>query len=376
MTPIKLNRSQASVVATLLIAITLNVAASVRYAGFFSLPVFINLFDDNAFIGIASIGMTFVILSGGIDLSIGSMIGFTSIASALLVEHAHIHPLLSAVIVLVAGVLFGALQGLLIAQFEIAPFLVTLAGLFFLRGAAYVLSLESIALTHPFYRWLQSARLPFGSTSIPPTALFFFVVALVGLYVATQTRFGRSVYAIGGSAASSLLMGLPVKKITVGIYAVSGFCGALAGLTYAVYTSSGNATAAVGLELDVIAAVVIGGTLLTGGQGSMIGTVLGVLILGSIQTITIFDGTLNSWWTRIVIGGLLFFFVVLQKLLSQLWIRRSRKFRALALVMVTVLFVGANAFYCPAGMVHDCRQTALITHMPRKVSPKISRRES
>jgi ribose/xylose/arabinose/galactoside ABC-type transport system permease subunit len=311
-----LQRQNASLVATILIALVLFGLASLRYDGFFSLGVFVNLIDDNAFLGIAAIGMTFVILSGGIDLSVGSMIGVTSVASALLVERAHWHPASSAVFILACAAIYGAFQGYLVARFNIAPFLVTLAGMFFLRGLGYTLSLESIALTHPLYRQIQAARIPLGSSSLPLTGLLFLAMLALGVFMAGWTRFGRGIYAIGGNTQSALLMGLPVVRTQIGIYCVSGFMAALAGLTYSVYTSSGNATAAMGLELDVIAAVVVGGTLLTGGRGSVIGTAVGVLILGTIQTIITFEGTLSSWWTRIVIGLLLFFFVVLQKLLS------------------------------------------------------------
>lgn len=321
---LRLSRSQASLIATVLIAIVLVIGAALRYKGFLSLPVFMNLVDDNAFLGIAAIGMTFVILSGGIDLSMGSMIGFTSIAGALLVERAHYHPLLASVAVLAAGALFGLFQGFLIARFEIAPFLVTLAGMFFLRGAAYSLSLESIALTHPAYGALESLRIPLGPTSLPFTGTLFVLVALAAIFLAGQTRFGRGVYAIGGNANSAQLMGLKTARITMMIYTLSGALAALAGLTFALYTQSGNATAATGLELDAIAAVVIGGTLLTGGQGSILGTLVGVIILGLIQTIITFEATLSSWWTRIVIGALLFFFVALQKLLSTLWQKRAQ----------------------------------------------------
>src|SRR5699024_12207752 len=130
------------------------------------------------------------------------------------------------------------------------------------------------------------------------------------------TRFGRTVYAIGGSEASSTLMGLPVARTKVLVYAISGFCSGLAGVLYTFYTLSGYALTAVGTELDAIAAVVIGGTLLTGGYGSVLGSVLGVLVLGTIQTLITFDGTLTSWWTKIFIGALLLIFIVLQKVLT------------------------------------------------------------
>ena len=139
---------------------------------------------------------------------------------------------------------------------------------------------------------------------------------LAALWLAHATRFGRTVYAIGGNARSAALMGLPVGATLMRVYAMSGFCAALAGLTMTVYMLSGYSLHAVGLELDAIAAVVIGGTLLTGGVGYVAGTVVGVLILGIIQTLVIFNGTLSSWWTRIVVGILLFLFCVAQRLIE------------------------------------------------------------
>jgi simple sugar transport system permease protein len=131
-----------------------------------------------------------------------------------------------------------------------------------------------------------------------------------------RTRFGRTVYALGGSESSALLMGLPVARTKVLVYVVSGFCSGLSGLLFSFYTLSGYSLTAIGTELDAIAAVVIGGTLLTGGFGFVWGSVLGVLVLGTIQTIITFEGTLSSWWTKIFIGGLLLVFIILQRLLT------------------------------------------------------------
>lgn len=356
----KLMNSQNSALwASIFIGLLLFVIAGVRYTNFFSLPVIMNLVDDNAFLGIAAVGMTFVILSGGIDLSVGAMIGLTSIASALLVEKQGWHPGTAAISLVFFGALFGAFQGFLIARFSIAPFLASLAGLFCLRGLAFTLSLESIALTHPFYSTLSSMTIPMGIASLRLTAMLFIATVAVGFFVARWTRFGRSVYAIGGNAISAELMGLPVRRSTIFVYAISGFCAALAGVAYTLYTSSGNATAATGLELDVIAAVVIGGTLLTGGRGSILGTLVGVLILGTIQTIITFEATLSSWWTRIVIGLLLLFFVTFQKFLT-MWAdnrfrtppttprtttTRSSKSEALARTRVEKAVVGITAFF-------------------------------
>ena len=139
------------------------------------------------------------------------------------------------------------------------------------------------------------------------------VIVLIAAVVLAWTRFGRTVYAIGGNANSAMLMGLPVGRTRIGVYTISGLCSAIGGLLLSFYMSSGDPLHAIGMELDAIAAVVIGGTLLTGGSGYVIGTVLGITVLGLIQTIITFQGTLSSWWTRIVIGGLLFLFVLLQR---------------------------------------------------------------
>ena len=142
------------------------------------------------------------------------------------------------------------------------------------------------------------------------------VVVLIAFFVLHRTRFGRTVYALGGSESSALLMGLPVARTKVLVYVVSGFCSGLSGLLFSFYTLSGYSLTAIGTELDAIAAVVIGGTLLTGGFGFVSGSVLGVLVLGTIQTIITFEGTLSSWWTKIFIGGLLLVFIILQRLLT------------------------------------------------------------
>jgi simple sugar transport system permease protein len=179
-----------------------------------------------------------------------------------------------------------------------------------------LISVDSIGIDHGFQNALAGLRWPAaGSASLSIGAVVSLVVVAVGVLVARGTLFGRTVYAIGGSEQSAALMGLPVAFTLVRVYALSGFCAALAGVLYSVYTLSGYSLHATGLELDAIAAVVIGGTLLTGGSGHVLGTLFGVLVLGLIQTLIAFDGTLSSWWTRIVVGGLLLLFCLLQRLL-------------------------------------------------------------
>jgi ribose/xylose/arabinose/galactoside ABC-type transport system permease subunit len=192
---------------------------------------------------------------------------------------------------------------------------VTLAGMFLARGLCYLISIDSISIGEEFFTSVSQTRIPLGpDASLSIGAVIALAVVAVGIWLAHFTQFGRTVYAIGGNEQSALLMGLPVRSTLVGIYALSGFCSALAGVVFAFYMLSGYGLHAVGLELDAIAAVVIGGTLLAGGVGYVFGTLFGVLMLGLIQTLIMFDGTLSSWWTKIVIGALLLVFCVLQRL--------------------------------------------------------------
>ncbi len=163
---------------------------------------------------------------------------------------------------------------------------------------------------------MAQSRIKFGQSFVSPTVIIALVVVIVAAYVLAYTRLGRDVYAIGGNQQSALLMGLPVARTKIAVYTISGLCSAVGGILLSFYTLSGLPLIGVGMELDAIAAVVIGGTLLTGGYGYPLGTVLGVLVLGIIQTLITFDGTLSSWWTKIVIGGLLFAFILLQRLVG------------------------------------------------------------
>jgi ribose/xylose/arabinose/galactoside ABC-type transport system permease subunit len=305
------SRQQIPLLTTAAVWILLYVAAGLYFDRFFTSRVFVNFFKNNAVLGIAAAGLTFVILSGGIDLSVGAMIAFTSVIIAVLVERRGVHPLPAMAVALAAGAAFGAVMGCLIAFYKLPPFLVTLAGMFLARGLALVVNRESIGINHRFYAALRDFN--FNYFHIPATV--FVAVIAVGMYVARYTRFGRNVYAIGGNENSAVLMGLPVRLTKVAVYALSGFCSALAGVVFTIAQSQGYAQTAVGLELDAIAAVVIGGTLLTGGIGSVFGTLLGVLILGIIQTAITFQN-FNSWWTKIAIGGLLLAFILLQKALQ------------------------------------------------------------
>lgn len=316
-TGLKLNRKYLPLTATVALFLAMAVTGSVMYPGFLSAQVFLNLLIDNAFLVIVAVGMTFVILSGGIDLSVGSVVALTTMVLASLVEHHGWSPLAAIPLVLVMGTVFGAAMGFLIERFRLQPFIVTLAGMFLARGLCYLISIDSISITHEGYSDMAQWRLPMGeSMSLSLGALIAIAVLLIAIFMAHCTPFGRAVYAIGGSEHSAVLMGLPVRRTLIGVYTLSGLCSALAGVVFTFYMLSGYGLHATGMELDAIAAVVIGGTLLTGGVGYLAGTLFGVLTLGIIQTLIAFDGSLSSWWTRIVVGVLLFIFCLLQRVLT------------------------------------------------------------
>jgi ribose/xylose/arabinose/galactoside ABC-type transport system permease subunit len=300
-------------VALLLLAAMVG-AGSIAYTGFLSGQVMLNLLIDNAFLLVVAIGMTFVILSGGIDLSVGSVVALTTMGLAWGVERAHWSPVVLIPLLLAGGTLFGAMLGLVIQVFRIPAFIVTLAGMFLARGLCYLISVDSIPIQEPLLTGWSQTRVPVGPLGeLSPGAVVALVVLVVAVVVAHRTPFGRAVYAIGGNERSALLMGLPVARTRVAVYAVSGLCASLGGVLFGVYTLSGYGLHAQGLELDAIAATVIGGALLTGGVGYVMGTLTGVLMLGVIQTLISFDGSLSSWWTRIAIGALLGLFCVLQR---------------------------------------------------------------
>jgi simple sugar transport system permease protein len=287
------------------------------YTGFFSLQVFAGLLIDNAFLLIVAIGMTFVIVSGGIDLSVGSVVALTTILCALFTERFHWPVWIILPLVLAFGALYGAAMGAMIHFFRLQPFIVTLAGMFLARGACFLITTQSITISDPTFRVLSAFHLDLGGASLTTGALIAIAVLAGAVFVAHYTRFGRNVYAIGGNERSAVLMGLPVARTKVGVYALSGFCSALGGVVFTLYVLSGYGLQGQGMELDAIAATVIGGTLLTGGVGYVVGTLFGVGILGTIQTLITFDGTLSSWWTRIVIGALLCAFCLLQRLIER-----------------------------------------------------------
>lgn len=315
-------RQRLPLLATTAVFILLFAVAGVLYEGFFSFRVAGNILIDYAMLGITAVGLTLVIFSGGIDLSVGAVAGFSSIFTAWLVKSHGLHPALASACALVVGVVFGAGMGALIHYFRQPPFLITLAGMFLMRGLGFWITTDQVDLQHPFTDALSAFEFTVGSFTLLTQSLMLLGTLLLGGVVAHYTRFGRNLLAIGGSEQSALLMGLPVGASRIGAYALCSGCAAWAGLAATFATSTGNPSLGLGLELDAIAVVVIGGTLLTGGRGHMLGTVLGILIFGTIQTALLFDGRLSSALLKIVVGALLLAFILLQRLLVTRLARR------------------------------------------------------
>jgi ribose/xylose/arabinose/galactoside ABC-type transport system permease subunit len=288
--------------------------------------VFFNLFINDASLLLVSIGMTMVILSGGggIDLSVGGVIALTGTASAALLRGGA-SPYLVIPLMIVIGIAFGAVMGTVIQTLKVQPFIVTLMGYYFARGMAYIISLTSVTITNEVYKTfaLTPIHIPFiPKAYIYPTTLVGPIMLVVAIYLSFFTRFGRTIYAMGNNEQSAILMGLPVARTKIMVYAFSGLCSALGGIVFSMSLLAGYGQHASGMELDSIAAVVIGGTSLSGGVGNVIGTLFGVLIHGTIVSILQFNGTLSSWWTRIGVGVLTLIAIGVQ---SIFFLRTKRK---------------------------------------------------
>ena len=323
-----MNPKYIMVYATVVIFLIIYAYGAIRYGsiGFTTLRTFVNFFTDNAYYGISAVGMTMVLITGGIDLSVASVASLTGMIIAYGYERMGISPVITMLFSILIGIGLGALMGAAIHYLNVPPFITTLTGNFLARGICSLISRESISINHPLIDALAGFKITLYHlvdgewvkikpiTNINLTVIIFIVMIVLGTIVLQHTRFGRNVYAIGGSESSAKLMGLPVGKTKVAVYAINGFCSALAGIAYVLVVKSGWNMALQGGELEVISSAVIGGTLLTGGVGYMIGTMFGVLLKSVIPALISFNGSLSSWWGKIATGALLLLFIVIQRL--------------------------------------------------------------
>ncbi|MDX8468943.1 ABC transporter permease [Mesorhizobium sp. VK23B] len=241
--------------------------------------------------GIIAIGMTFVIITAGIDLSVGAVLGLSAVVTATMMISGGFGLISTILAVLAMGIVFGVVQGTISTRFRLEPFIVTLAGLQAARGLALIVSGNQYinisygdgpGLAPPVFAVLGE-RL-FDNT-VPVATIVFIIFAAIATLMLNTTRFGRYVYAVGGNERAARISGVPVSMVKISVYAITGFASALAGIVHAGQFNFGSANDGMGYELTAIAAVVIGGTSLFGGAGSMVGTVAGTIMLGALANI-------------------------------------------------------------------------------------------
>lgn len=312
--------------AALMLLFGMLIYAEIAYGRVFHSGTMSSLLVSFAPTIILAVGMTFVIISGGIDLSVGAVVAFSSVAGVMLMN-AGVNGWLVMLLIVVFGAVFGVISGVLIEYFDVQPFIATLAMMFLARGLASMLSTTPVTASEdsPIRLLATDWKIYDGPKvndfTVTPGLIIALLVVLGGFFFMHRTRLGRTVYAIGGNESSAQLMGLQVARARIWIYVVSG---ALAGLAAVVYTAEVGGKAqnvtGIGWELDAIAAVVIGGTLLTGGYGYVLGSIVGVFVLAALRLIITKDGTINPEYLTIITGSVLLAFVLLQRLLTR---RRS-----------------------------------------------------
>ena len=331
----KIGSNTVMLMITIVLFCVLYGAGCVMYADkeFGRLQNFLNVMINNAGLIIVACGVTCVMLTGGIDISVGSVVAMTCMFMSVGLAEWGMSSGVLILLVLLIGVVFGAVQGYCIAYLEIQPFIVTMAGLFFARGMTAVISTQQVSV--PFDSWFGQlsqikCEIPFGigaylnkkGVLVTPyvriTVVAALLVVLVTFLMLRYTKFGRSLYAVGGNQQSAALMGLNVRKTRMMSHVLCSFYATLGGLCFCLNTMCGTPTQATGLEMDAISSAVIGGTLLTGGVGNVIGTLFGVLINGTISSLVKFNGKLVASWANIITAVLLCFFILLQAIFAKL----------------------------------------------------------
>lgn len=306
--------------AAVVIFVVMLIYGQVAYGRMFQMSTVSNLFINNAQLVIIAVGMTLPILTGrgGIDLSVGAVIAFSSVSGVML-ANAGLPAWLVIAIMVLSGTLFGLGSGTLIVGFGVQPFIATLSMMFLARGLASILSIEPERLADDsgIRRLGATIKLVDGpkvnDLMITPGVIIAVVVVVVAFVLLHRTRFGRTVYAIGGSATSPQLMGLRVPRTTMLVYAISGTLAGIAAVVFTARLGIGQNITGIGWELDAIASVVIGGTLLSGGAGYVLGSVVGALTIGLMNVLITRDGGIPPEATTIITGGILLVFVLLQR---------------------------------------------------------------
>ena len=328
----KLNGNSVLLLITIVLFFVMYLGGCIIYSGkgFAHMQTFLNILINNAGLICVASGMTCVMLTGGIDISVGSLVAVDCMLLAVGIEHWGMSSSVLMVLVLAIGLVFGLAQGFCVAYLKIQPFIVTMAGMFFARGMTAVLCTDQVSIvSDPLFTKLSGTKIniPFGGYvnkkgvfQVPyirgSVVVALLIVVLIFLML-RYTRFGRSLYAVGGNQQSAALMGLNVKSVTMRAYVLNSFLTSIGGICYCLNTMCGTTQQASGMEMDAISSSVIGGTLLTGGVGNVIGSLFGVLINGTISSLVKTNGKLISSWANIITAILLCFFIVLQAVFAK-----------------------------------------------------------
>lgn len=293
-------------------------------AGFLKPQTFFNILNANAALIITSCGMSLVMITGGIDISVGGVVALVSMSCAVLLDYKGGNIFEAVLLAIGIGLAFGLVQGFLVAYLDIQPFIVSLAGMFFARGMTTIVHTNPFNVENPAFVALKDTRITIpgmGSVNklgkyVPAYVEIGVIVALlivVLMFIVLRwSKVGRHFYAVGGNKQSALMLGINVKRTVFLSHVICGLFAGIAGFVYFLHVGSGSASHASGMEMNAIASSIIGGTMLTGGVGNIIGTLFGVLSLSTIQNIVSSAGLDQAWWTGITIAAMLCIFLVVQ----------------------------------------------------------------
>ena len=275
--------------------LTLGIYASLSSPNFLTERNIFNVLRTGAFLGTLAIGETFVIISGGIDLSVGSVIKLSVLMSAILMNGKPENIAIAVVATLAMGAVVGLVNGLLVTKVRIAPFIVTLGAYSILRGIAYTVTTTPVGSAAPGFLRLYDLKVG----PVPLLVIFLALLILIGIFVLRRTAFGRYIYAIGGNEQVARLSGIRVDRVKIGVYVLCSTLAALTGLLYLTRAGVGDPVTGEGAELQTITAVILGGTSLFGGQGGLIGTLGGVLLMGLTNNVLVILNV-SSWYQELI----------------------------------------------------------------------------
>lgn len=303
--------------------------------GFLNPQQFFNIFNNNAYLIIIACGLTIVMISGGIDISVGGSVALITMTCVCFLENKGGSVWVSLLIALGIGLAVGIVQGFFVSYLKIQPFIVTLAGMFFTKGMTTIVSVNPVTVkANELFLKIKEVEIgipgvgyytrngTFIGSYLEIGAIVALVTVLILWAVLKWTRIGRNFYAVGGNSESALMLGINVQRTKFLAYVLCGLLAGIAGFVYLLHTGAGNASNADGAEMEAIASAIIGGTLLSGGVGSVVGTLFGVMSLKTINTIVIASGLTQPWWQKITTGLMLCFFILLQSVILSI---RSKK---------------------------------------------------